>query len=122
MRHITTGSSRAFFKVLASTGSAQAATMTLRPGQKPGDAVENEHPNAEQWLFVVSGGGTARVGKRRIEIRANSLLLIEKGEPHQIENTGGRRLVTFNLYVPPAYDPKGEVTLRAKGLAQAVAD
>jgi mannose-6-phosphate isomerase-like protein (cupin superfamily) len=123
MRHIKTGSKRSFFKVLASSDSAQAAMMVLRPGQKSGEDVENEHPNAEQWLFVVSGTGTARVGKRRVPIGDNSLLLIERGEAHQIENTGRRRpLITLNLYVPPAYDENGEVRLSAKGLMKAVTD
>src|SRR5215210_3033689 len=122
MRHIKTGSKRGFFKVLASSDSAQAAMMVLRPGQRSGDEVENEHPNCEQWLFVVSGTATARVGKRRVALGDNSLLLIERDEPHQIENTGRRRLVTLNFYVPPAYDEKGDVRLRAKGLARAVAD
>jgi mannose-6-phosphate isomerase-like protein (cupin superfamily) len=123
MRHVKTGSKRGFFKLLASTDSAQAAMMVLRPGQKSGEEVENEHPNAEQWLFVVSGSGTARVGKRRVALRDNSLLLVEKGEAHQIENTGRRRpLITLNFYVPPAYDDEGEVRLLAKGLAKAVAD
>lgn len=123
MRHIKTGSQRGFFKLLASSGSAQAAMMVLRPGQKSGEEKENEHPNAEQWLFVVSGTGTARVGKRRVPLRDHSLLLIERGEAHQVENTGRRRpLVTLNLYVPPAYDEKGEVRLSAKGLTKAIAD
>src|SRR5690349_7341308 len=123
MRHIKTGSQRGFFKVLASSGNAQAAMMVQRPGQKSGEEVENEHPNAEQWLFVVSGTGTARVGKRRVSIGDNSLLLIEKGEAHQIENTGRRRpLITLNLYVPPAYDEHGDVKLSAKGLTKAITD
>jgi mannose-6-phosphate isomerase-like protein (cupin superfamily) len=123
MRHIKTGSKRGFFKLLASSDSAQAAMMVLRPGQKTGEAPENEHPNCEQWLFIVSGTGTARVGKRRVGLHDNSLLLIERDEPHQIENTGKRRpLVTLNLYVPPAYDEQGEVRLSAKGIVKAVAD
>ena len=123
MRHIKTGSKRAFFKVLAATDSAQAAMMVLRPGQKTGESLENEHPYAEQWLFVVSGSGTARVGKRKVAIRDQSLLLIEMGEAHQIENTARRRpLITLSLYVPPAYDEKGEVRLSAKGIVKAVAD
>ena len=123
MRHIKTGSKRSFFKVLASSESAQAAMMVLRPGQKSGEEIENEHPNAEQWLFVVSGTGTAHVGKRRVPIADHSLLLVEKGEAHQVENTGRRRpLITLNFYVPPAYDARGEVLLRAKGMARAVAD
>jgi mannose-6-phosphate isomerase-like protein (cupin superfamily) len=34
--------------------------------------------------------------------------LIEKGEPHQITNTGEVPLVTLNLYAPPAYDKQGD--------------
>jgi mannose-6-phosphate isomerase-like protein (cupin superfamily) len=123
MRHIKTGSKRGFFKLLTSSDSAQAAMMVLRPGQKSSEKPENEHPNSEQWLFVVSGTATARVGKRKVSLGPNSLLLIERDEPHQVENTSRRRpLITLNLYVPPAYDEKGEVTLRAKGVVKAVAD
>jgi mannose-6-phosphate isomerase-like protein (cupin superfamily) len=109
MRHIRTGIVRSNFKVLTSTRSAQAAMMTLRPGQSSSDEVMNEHPRAEQWLFVVSGTGRAIVGKSRVALKTNSLLLIEKNEPHQVTNTGRKPLITLNLYVPPAYDDQGEV-------------
>jgi mannose-6-phosphate isomerase-like protein (cupin superfamily) len=108
MKHIKTGSARAFFKVLTSTRSAQAAMMVLPPGQSTGEP-DNEHPRSEQWLFVVSGSGKALVNKRRVPLRANSLLLIEKGEVHQITNTGRRPLVTLNFYAPPAYTKDGEL-------------
>jgi mannose-6-phosphate isomerase-like protein (cupin superfamily) len=108
MKHIKTGTRRSFFDVLASTRSAQAAVMVLRPGQSTGEP-ENEHPWAEQWLFVVSGSGRALVNKRRLAIRANSLLLIEKGEVHQVTNTGRRPLITLNFYAPPAYTKDGEL-------------
>ena len=68
----------------------------------------NEHPQSEQWLFVVSGSGRALVNKRRVAIRANSLLLIKKGEIHQVTNTGRRALITVNFYAPPAYTKDGE--------------
>jgi mannose-6-phosphate isomerase-like protein (cupin superfamily) len=80
--------------------------MTLKPGQSTGEP-SNEHPRSEQWLFVVSGSGMARVGKRWLTIRRNSLLVIEKGEVHQITNRG-RRPLTLNLYAPPAYTSAGE--------------
>jgi len=108
MKHIKTGGKRAFFKVLTSTGSAQAAIMVLRPGQSTGEP-QNEHPQSEQWLFVVSGSGKALVKGRRLALRENSLLLIEKGEVHQVSNTGRRLLVTINFYAPPAYTPDGEL-------------
>ncbi len=99
--------------MLMSTSSAQAAMMTLQPGGSTGEDVENEHPNAEQWLFVVSGTGRARVEKRTVKLAANSLLLIEKGEAHKITNTGRSPLVTLNFYVPPAYKQSGDVRLSA---------
>lgn len=113
MKHITTGKVRALFKVLASTREAQAAVMVLRSGQSTGE-VQNEHPRCEQWLFVVSGSGKATVGKRRVGLRENSLLLIEKGEPHQVVNTGKRPMTTINFYSPPAYTKGGDVRDQAK--------
>jgi mannose-6-phosphate isomerase-like protein (cupin superfamily) len=96
--------------------------MTLRPGASSDDEPSNEHPDCEQWLFVISGNGEAVIGKRRgalrrVPLTANSLLLIEKGELHQIKNLGRRAMVTINFYVPPAYDIDGEPRQRktAKG-------
>lgn len=86
---------------------------TLMPGGATDEQPSNEHRTSEQWLFVVAGAGEVRIGKkraslRRVELRKNSLLLIEKGELHQIRNTGRTRLRFLNFYVPPAYDSKGE--------------
>ena len=88
--------------------------MTLRPGQSSSQDVENEHPRCEQWLFVVAGSGKAAIGRRTIRLQRNTLLLIEKTERHKITNTGRRRLVTFNIYVPPAYDADGKVRENAR--------
>ena len=107
MKHIKTGRRRSFFDVLISTRSAQAAMMVLQPGQSSGEP-QNEHPRSEQWLFVIAGAGKALVSKRRIAIRENSLLVIEKGEVHQITNSGRRPLVTINFYAPPAYRNDGD--------------
>lgn len=113
MRHIKTGLKRGQFDLLVATSAAQAVKMTLRPGAASDDEPSNEHPKSEQWLFVISGSGAAIIGKRRgalrrVRLTPNSLLVIEKGELHQIKNTGRRALVTLNFYVPPAYDADGE--------------
>ena len=110
MKHIRTGSARGkLFKPLLNTTSVQAAMMTLAPGKSSSDKPVDEHPKAEQWLFVVSGSGVA-IGKgTRVAIREGSLLLIQKNEPHQIKNTGRKSLVTINFYAPPAYTGDGEV-------------
>jgi mannose-6-phosphate isomerase-like protein (cupin superfamily) len=82
--------------------------MTLAPGAASDESSANEHAWAEQWLYVVSGTGTARVSGRTVKLRPGSLLLIEKREPHVIRAGRRSRLVTVNLYVPPAYDAEGE--------------
>lgn len=82
--------------------------MTLAPGASSEESSANEHAWAEQWLYVVSGAGKARIGKRTIKLREGTLVLIEKREPHVITAGPRSRLVTMNIYVPPAYDHKGE--------------
>ncbi|HKY90273.1 MAG TPA: cupin domain-containing protein [Nevskiaceae bacterium] len=94
------------FRVALANPRAEAAEMVIPPGDQEGDA-GNRHRGADQWLFVLEGTGRARVGTRRIALRAGSLLLIEKGKTHEVRNTGRALLRTLNFYVPPAYDRKG---------------
>ena len=82
--------------------------MTIAPGESTSEGSRNEHAWAEQWLYVVSGTGEARSGKRKIALGVGTLLLVEKGEPHEIANTGSVPLVTLNIYTPPAYDDDGD--------------
>src|SRR4051794_38462706 len=114
MKHTRAAGHRSFFKVLLSGDSAQATTMTLKPGQSSSDEVVNEHPRCEQWLYVLAGAGRAKVEKRTVALKEGSLLLIEKGEAHQITNTGKKPLVTLNFYAPPAYTKQGELKLLAR--------
>jgi mannose-6-phosphate isomerase-like protein (cupin superfamily) len=109
MKHIDTNSNRAFFKPLLQSSSVQAAIMVLKPRQSSSEEVENEHPKAEQWLFVIAGAGTARVGRRSVPLKAGSLLLIEMKERHKVTNTGKTQMVTLNFYAPPAYASSGDV-------------
>jgi mannose-6-phosphate isomerase-like protein (cupin superfamily) len=95
------------FRVALGNARAQAAEMVLEPGKAEGDS-RNRHRGADQWLYVISGSGTATVNKRRYVLRAGSLLLIERGDEHEIRNTGRAPLKTLNVYVPPAYDAAGE--------------
>ena len=109
MKAIQTGRhTKRQFAVLHRTRTSQAATMTLAPGTSSSEDSANEHGWAEQWLYVVSGTGTARVSGRSIKLRAGSLVLIQRREPHEIRAGKRSRLVTFNVYVPPAYDKAGD--------------
>ncbi|HEY1922058.1 MAG TPA: cupin domain-containing protein [Tepidisphaeraceae bacterium] len=97
------------FTPLAKSAKLQAAMMSLGSGESSSEKVENEHPRAEQWLFVVCGSGRAMVGRKRVRLGAGGLLVIPRGIPHQIMNTGRGRLVTLNFYSPPAYTSAGNV-------------
>lgn len=90
------------FEVALGTDKAQAAVMTLLPGQTTGGE-DNVHASSEQWLFVVSGNGEAVVAGKRHTLAPHSLIVIETGEAHQIRNTGDAPLETLNLYTPPEY-------------------
>ena len=43
-----------------------------------------------------------------LALAAGSLLLIERGEAHEIRNTGRTPLKTVNFYSPPAYTRDGD--------------
>lgn len=90
------------FRVLLETPDAQAAEMTLGPGESTGGP-DNRHASSDQWLFVVSGTGEGVVDGETVPLAANTLLLIEAGEAHEIRCTGSEPLRTLNLYVPPEY-------------------
>jgi mannose-6-phosphate isomerase-like protein (cupin superfamily) len=101
------------FRVALGNRRSQAAEMVLVPGKAEGDP-HNRHRGADQWLFVVSGTGVATVNKRRYKLSEGSLLLIEKGDEHEILATGRSPLRTLNVYVPPAYDADGEELPRGR--------
>lgn len=95
------------FRVLFDCRGVQAAQMVIAPGGQEG-APDNRHRGADQWLYVVSGTGVAVVDGRHRNLGAGSLLLIERGEAHQIRNTGRTALKTLNFYAPPAYTAEGD--------------
>lgn len=101
------------FKVALGNDRSQAAQMTLAPGETEGGS-DNRHKGADQWLFVVSGTGEAVVNKRKYALSEGTLLLVERGDAHEVRNTGTVPLQTLNVYVPPAYTPRGDELPRGK--------
>ena len=95
------------FHVALSNKRAQAATMVIAPGKSEGGP-DNRHKGADQWLFVLSGTGMATVNGHRYPLRGGALMLIERGDEHEVRNTGRTPLRTLNVYVPPAYDTDGD--------------
>jgi len=101
------------FTVVLGNRRAQAATMTIAPGDSEGGP-DNRHRGADQWMFVESGIGTAIVDGHRHTLRPGTLMLIERGNRHEIRNTGRAPLRTLNIYVPPAYTKGGEELPRGR--------
>ena len=95
------------FRVVLGNKRSQAAQMTLGPGEAE-SGPDNRHKGADQWLYVVSGTGEAAVNGERVELREGTLVLIERGDTHEVRNTGQGPLRTLNVYVPPAYTDEGE--------------
>ena len=102
------------FRVVLGDDRSQAAQMTLAAGTNEGGP-DNRHRGADQWLFVVSGQELAIVEGKRVQLRAGSLLLIERGETHEFRNTGKELLKTLSVYVPPAYTEDGNELPPGKG-------
>jgi quercetin dioxygenase-like cupin family protein len=55
------------------------------------------------------------VNGKRHELGQGVLMLIERGDKHEIRNTGDELLQTLNFYVPPAYTISGEELPRGRG-------
>jgi len=88
--------------------------MVIGPGDCEGGP-DNKHRGADQWLYVLSGKGTATIAKRKVLLRAGSLVLIQRGSTHEIRNTGRTALKTLNFYVPPAYTKSGRELPAGRG-------
>jgi mannose-6-phosphate isomerase-like protein (cupin superfamily) len=94
------------FRVAFDTRRSQAAEMVLPPGGSEGGK-GNRHSGAEQWVYVLSGRGAALVAGKRVPLQRGTLLLIERGERHEIKNLGRTPLRTLNFYAPPAFTRGG---------------
>jgi mannose-6-phosphate isomerase-like protein (cupin superfamily) len=101
------------FRVVLGDERSQAAQMTLGPGEAEGGP-DNRHKGADQWLYVVAGTGAAIVNGERVELREGTLVLIQRGDKHEIRNLGSGPLQTINIYVPPAYSKEGDELPRGK--------
>ena len=94
------------FRLALRNKHAQAAEMVLAPGENEGGP-ENYHRGSDQWLFVVEGQGVAIVNRRKYPLRSGVLMVIERGDTHEILATGSTPLRTLSIYVPPAYEDDG---------------
>lgn len=101
MKAIDTAKERHEWKILAKTPQSNAASMVLKAGTSTGGP-QNKH-EADQWLLILKGRGTAIVAGKSVALDAGTLLLIESNETHEIKAGPEDDLVTLNFYAP-AYE------------------
>jgi len=90
------------WEVLGGTERSQAAVMALKPGDDEGGP-NNRHRKSDQWLYVVSGRGSATVNGEEVPLEPGTLLLVEANERHEVKASGSEPLKTLNFYSPPEY-------------------
>ena len=93
-----------WFEVLQTSKRTQTAMMTLPPGDKTGPKAE-AHEKSDQVLLILSGKLSGTVGPETVSLKKGDILLIRAGTPHQFQNPGRERVMTFNVYSPPEYPP-----------------
>lgn len=104
---VHTNNVRKFFKVLQTSTKTQVAMMTLKPGESSGPK-GNDHPKSEQVVYVVEGELVAEIRGETRTLKAGDCVTVPRRASHRFVNRGKRPVVTFNLYVPPAYDDDEE--------------
>lgn len=105
---------RTGFHVLTGDLRSQAACMVIPAGGKEGGS-DNFHSGADQWLYVVGGKGEAVVNGHTYPLVAGTVMLIQRGDTHEIRNTGRSPLKTMNIYLPPAYTSFGDELPAGRG-------
>lgn len=90
------------FKAAANVASA---IVTVKPG---GIRELHWHPNADEWMYFISGKGRMTVfatgGRARtMNFRAGDVGYVEKTLPHYIENTGDTDLKFLEMFKASTY-------------------
>ena len=90
------------FRLFVANQHSQSAVMVIPPGSSEGGS-DNSHRASDQWLYIVDGTGVAIVNGRRYMLKPGVIMLIERGDIHELKATGRKPLKTINIYVPPAF-------------------
>ena len=67
----------------------------------PGSSTDYHDHDRIEMIYIVSGRGMAVAAGKETSIETDMVLLAEKGEMHQIKNTGAETLKLATVFVPP---------------------
>ncbi|GBC82702.1 Mannose-1-phosphate guanylyltransferase 1 [bacterium HR10] len=82
------------FEVLERADHYQIKRITVNPGHRL--SLQYHHHRTEHWV-IVAGSGRVTRGEEVIPVVANQSVVIPKGAPHRIENTGTEPLVFIEV-------------------------
>ena len=109
LRHLIIGTAVGVFSLGA---YAQSTSMTPPPPTSPkmttGTMSDGDYNAAKAACNAQTGAARSDC------LRKNVLLLIERGDRHEIRNNGRALLRTLNFYVPPAYTKSGDELPRGR--------
>ena len=100
------------FRTVVFTGRySQTALMSIPAG---GDIGAEAHPNADQFIYIVSGRALIKLGTcmEKMDVSRSAgcgyAVEIPAGIYHNVINAGGGPLKLFTIYAPPQH-PRGEI-------------
>ncbi len=76
--------------------------MTLQAGEASSEG-PSAHSESDQVLLVLEGELVAEIGSAQAVLRKGDSVTVPAATPHKFSNKGQERVVTFNVYAPPAY-------------------
>lgn len=82
------------FEVLEKSDHYQIKRITVNPGHRL--SLQYHHHRTEHWV-IVAGSGQVTRGDEVIPVAANQSVVIPRGAPHRIENTGMEPLVFIEV-------------------------
>ena len=62
----------------------------------------HRHPHAEEWEYLISGHGIARVGDADVELGPGEVVFVPKNDYHGFDNTGDEPVVMLWGYAGAA--------------------
>ena len=82
------------YRVLHAEKGVQVKRIEVKPGLR--FSLQKHLKRAEKWI-VMSGSGTATIGKKEILVKQGSFLEIPVGEVHRLQNSGSVPLVIVEV-------------------------
>jgi len=90
------------FDIIMKSSRGQVVLAALAPGHTSARQL-CANRESDQIVYTIEGEGRVTIGPADHQIQAGALLLIPAGRPHQVTNTGTKRLLYLDFFAPPAY-------------------